>query len=123
MSQTVFNREIKKRLFTENHSVIDFLNEEIKSSKNFKDYHSFFSEYLLQLGVVSLEYVPMSDQNKYVPYVNCLKINIFSEKEGNTSLSDKGENSSSCQKIMVNYLIEKFKILNLEQIENWKSLS
>ena len=119
MNYNTFNKEMKKKISSDNSSIIIYLEEKIKIKGKSNNYYSFFSDFLYNLGISTLDYIPLIDQNKYVPYVNCIEENIFSEQKGNKNLSNKPENASQCQKIMAEYLFSKLKQLRVQNIENW----
>lgn len=121
MSTIVFNREIKKLISNENHPVLNFIKDEIKNSNRNKSYSGFFDSFLFNYGVLTLGYLPIINGNKYVPYVNCSRNNIFREEKGITDLSQKAENKNECQKIMAEYLISRLKSLNVENFKSWNS--
>jgi hypothetical protein len=121
MSTIVFNQEIKRLISNENHPVLNYIKEKFKYSNRNKSYYGFFDSFLYNYGILTLGYLPIVNSNKYVPYVNCSRNNIFREEKGNTNLSLKGENKSECQKIMANYLINSLKSLNVENFECWNS--
>lgn len=121
MSTIVFNREIKKLISNENHPVLNFIKDEFKNSNQNKSYYGFFDSFLFNYGVLTLGYSPIINGNKYVPYVNCSRNNIFREEKGITDLSQKAENKTECQKIMAEYLINRLKSLNVENFKSWNS--
>lgn len=121
MSTIVFNQEIKRLISNENHPVLNYIKEKFKYSNRNKSYYGFFDSFLYNYGILTLGYLPIVNSNKYVPYVNCSRNNIFREEKGNTNLSLKAENKSECQKIMANYLINSLKSLNVENFECWNS--
>tara|TARA_R110001599_G_C11856712_1_gene621266 strand:+ start:93 stop:482 length:390 start_codon:yes stop_codon:yes gene_type:complete len=121
MSTIVFNREIKRLISNENHPVLNFIKDEFKNSNRNKSYYGFFDSFLFNYGVLTLGYSPIINGNKYVPYVNCSRNNIFREEKGITDLSQKAENMTECQKIMAEYLIGRLKCLNVENFKSWNS--
>lgn len=119
MSTTIFNREIKRLITSENHPVLEYINEKFKNSRQHKNYYEFFDDFLFKYGILTIGYSPTLNGNKYVPYVNCSRNNIFRAEKGITDLSNKVHNSNECQKIIAGYLIEHLKYLNVWNFENW----
>jgi hypothetical protein len=119
MSTIVFNREIKRLISNENHPVLNYIKEKFKNSNRNKSYYGFFDSFLFSYGILTLGYSPIINGNKFIPYVNCSRNNIFREEKEITDLSQKAENMSECQKIMAEYLISRLKCLNVENFECW----
>lgn len=120
MTNATFNQEIKRAIKNDNHPVLIYINEEFRKS-NSRTYYDFFDNFLFDFGILSLNYVPMLDVNKYVPYVNCLKNNIFNQESGISNLSIKGHSQVECQKMIANFVIRNLKSLFVSNFENWKS--
>lgn len=119
MSTTVFNREIKKIITSENHPVLNYVNEKFKKSIKHKSYYGFFDDFLFRYGILTLGKSPTMKGNKYISYVNCTRNNIFREEKGTTFLSKNTQSLSESQKTKAHYLIQQLKCLNVQNFEDW----
>lgn len=118
MSTTIFNQEIK-RLISQKNPVLEYVNEKFKKSHQNKNYYGFFDDFLFKYGILTLGYSPTLKGNKYVPYINCSRNNMFRMEKGITDLSNKAHSLTECQKVIASYLIEQLKYLNVLNFENW----
>ncbi|GBF22428.1 hypothetical protein C21_04623 [Arenibacter sp. NBRC 103722] len=119
MRTKTFNQEMKRMLTGENHPVLRYMNEKFKNGRIHNNYYVFFDNFLFEYGILSLGFSPVLSGNKYFPYAHCSKNNIFGAEKGTTYLSNKAHNSSQCEKILAEYLIEHLKYLNINHFENW----
>lgn len=121
MSMTVFNQEVKKLIKRDDHPVLRYVNEKFNEKKHDVDYFGFFDTFLYQYGIQSLGYSPVMKDNKYLPYVNCTRNNVFHEQKGITDLSKVEQNATESQKTMAHYLIRRLKSLHVENFKDWNS--
>jgi hypothetical protein len=89
-----------------------------------REYFSFFDSFLGNYGINSISY-DMPDvklKNKYIPYLNFQKHNIFNEKEGIKELSNFPLSNKASQEVLANYLIGKLNFIRPDKYQNWKEL-
>ncbi|WP_339611364.1 hypothetical protein [uncultured Planktosalinus sp.] len=116
----IFDREMRRILKTETSETLLYVQDQFLE-RNRSSYMGFFDDFLFEYGVISLNAIPIDGTHKYMPYVNCMDDNIFGEAKGCTDLSVKGLSLAACQKVIVHYIIDHLKRLDLSVLKEWKA--
>jgi hypothetical protein len=119
--KVLFDREIQSYFKDNDSEIAKFIRQEFNKN-NSSSYYNFFDNFLLKYGIISLySGIVLDTNNKYMPYVNCYKHNIFNEKKGSTYLSKEILNFTTSEKTLAKYLISKLDSLTIKDFEHWNS--
>lgn len=109
-----YNKIIAKYFEAKDTKIKKFVMEEFK--KNNKNLPSHIDSVLFNFGIISVNYSPLVDSNKWMPYLNFSNENIFNEEKGVKDLCEFPVSANRAQEILANKIIELIHFINFEKV-------
>lgn len=108
-----YNKIIAKYFEAKDTNIKKLVMEEFK--KNNKNLPSHIDSILYNFGIISVNYSPLVDSDKWMPYLNFSHENIFNEEEGVKDLCEFPVSANKAQEILANKVIELIHFINFEK--------
>ena len=112
-----FNKEMNKLIVEKKHEVLLYLDEKFRISCS-KDYYNFLDTYLFKYGLLSMNYIHHKG-NKYIPYMNFSKENIFNMESGIIEFPEEFYGLRESQETLARNLVNLLTSISIKNFENY----
>ncbi|WP_271729189.1 hypothetical protein [Aquimarina algiphila] len=89
-----------------------------KFTKNSRTLPRYIDNVLYCCGVISVNYIPEITNNKWIPFLNFNKENIFHEDKGVKDLSEYPVSANKAQEILANKVIELIHFVSFDKLHS-----